>query len=303
MLLFFKLCENKIINMANLKTVLSRLAKAAGIPETNEALVALLSNESLSTIEVEPVTENLLNAGLLSIDSAKNNATVADHFRATLFNGIDAKLSDTLKDLEFSDDEISEINKIPKTIAKLDAAKLKIKELYEKKGASKQSKEEASQMIAQLNTQIAELKAEIPKVAATEKLKYTSQLKERDLMQLLSAYKYANKDIPNEVNITTAKILLENKLKENKWDLNYDLENGQSPFRLMTEAKLDAYKDNQPVTLKALVDEVLATNKLLEVNKGPAAPAPNNGNHQGDNKDLSSINSLMDSEIAALTQS
>ena len=65
--------------MPNLKDVIARLCKVAGIPDTNEAVVKLLANESLTTIEVEPLTYNLLDNGLMSKEAAK----ITQKFRST----------------------------------------------------------------------------------------------------------------------------------------------------------------------------------------------------------------------------
>lgn len=262
--------------MANVKEFISKLAKAAGMnPETNEALKTLVENEALAKIEVDSTVDNFICNTLMNEDAAKNNAKLADHFRAVMLNGIDKKLIDFSKDLELPDEVIAEITGIDKTVGKIDALKGKLRDLFEKKGTSKQSKEQFEIERKALNDRIAELTAEIPKIREEGKKQLSSHLKERDLTQLLQSYTYGL-DIPKEAIIATAKTLLQNELSANKWQLDYNIDNTQNPFRLLTDANLEAYKDNQPVTLKSLVDKVLSDNKLLKVSDPtPPATPPN----------------------------
>lgn len=296
--------------MATLKDTIEKLAKAAGLdPQTNESLKNALSHEALSAIELDTAIHNLLLNNLMNEEAARNNPKLLNHFKGTLLKGIDAKLIDTLKDLDFPEEVISEIETVERTTAKIDALKSKIRETYEKKGSSKKTQEEFEKERKVLNDKIAELTAQLPEIEKREKGKYSSLLKERDLNAMLYSYEYAV-DLPKEVVAETAKTLLSKKLAENKWNLEYSLENNTNPFRLVNESNLEVYKDNQPVSLKAFVDEVLSANKLLKVSGTPAVtttatpkPQTNFQTISASNQpDLSQINAEYQQQLAQLSK-
>ena len=87
---------------------------------------------------------------------------------------------------------------------------------------------------------------------------------------MLTSYNYAGeKDIPKEVLIETASVLLNRKLNEQKVKLDYSADNDS--ISLKTESGMDFYKDNSPVSFKSFADQVLAESKLLAI---PGASAP-----------------------------
>lgn len=260
--------------MPNLKDVIARLCKVAGIPDTNEAVVKLLANESLTTIEVEPLTENLLNAGLMSKEAAKNNPDISQYFEskfvgATLGN-VDSKLIQMLKELDIDEDTLSSIRAEEKTAAKFSLVKKAIADNLEKKGTSKKDKDALEDERKQLNAKILELQAEKAAEVAKAHDEFKTKLQIRDYESYLNQYDFATNE---QLDRDSAKMLADMKVKkylaEKGFTLQYNPDDAANMFKVVTTTGLDAFEGNTPVTFKGLTDKVIADNKLLKVSGTP----------------------------------
>lgn len=296
--------------MANLKEVLSKLMAAAGLDATaNEEVKKVIDADGLEKVEVDTAISNILLNNLMNEEAAKNNPKLLSHFRATLLNGVDAKVKTIMEELELPEDVIAEVTAKEKTTQKLDVMREVVRKHFEKKGAVKKTQEEWENERSKLNNEIAQLKDQIPAIRKEEQSKTANLLKERDLNQMLYSYEYAL-DIPKDAIVTTAKALLNTTLSANKWQLEYNVEDSTNPFRLLNEQNLEAYQDNKPVSLKSVIEKVLADNKFLKV----AAPAGQTQTSttqsqqtqkqfiKGGSGDTTSIVNEYDEQIAKLTQ-
>ena len=298
--------------MPNLKDVIARLCKVAGIPDTNEAVVKLLANESLTTIEVEPLTYNLLDNGLMSKEAAKNNPEISQYFEskfvgATLGN-VDSKLIQMLKELDIDEDTLSSIRAEEKTAAKFSLVKKAIADNLEKKGTSKKDKDALEDERKQLNAKILELQAEKAAEVAKAHDEFKSKLQSRDYESYLNQYEFATNE---QLDRDSAKMLADMKVKkylaEKGFMLQYNPDDAANMFKVVTTTGLDAFEGNTPVTFKSLTDKVIADNKLLKVS---GTPDKNQQQHQNNQQqtiiegkkgnDFSAMAAEMDSQASQL---
>lgn len=204
-------------------------------------------------------------ATLIDINDAKHNNDLHKHFKALSLNPFDKLINEAIEQGLVDEDTA---NDLKANVNTYDKAKKLISKLSEPKVQAQAKDSEP-------------LKAEIKKlndeVLKTKEL-YESQIKdlnkqsESKLMQfqidtLLSGKEYANKDLPKNVQILTAKTLLEQELATKKakvvmTDSGLKLVNAETP-------ELDFTDSNKTVQFNDFVDRVLASNKLLQVSAPP----------------------------------
>jgi len=253
--------------MATLKDFILKLAKDAGIPETNADLTAIVNSEGIEKIEVQPTIENLIRGSLMNIEAAKNNVKLAEHFKAQTLNGIDSTINSIAQEFEFADSDLADISTTDKTGKRLAILKDKIKATYEKKGVGKKDKEEIEKERKELNDKIKALEVQIEEVKKSEAAKFSNDLKDINLNAYLSTKKYIfPEDVPAEVAIETAKNLVNRKLSEKGLKIVYDSNKKQNA--LFTNSDQLPYENNTLISTGDFIDSVLAEGKLLSVNGG-----------------------------------
>jgi hypothetical protein len=156
----------------------------------------------------------------------------------------------------------------------------RLNDLHARKAQSstKSDKAELENEISKLNQQVKDLNTKLQTAPVERDQYWTEKLKTKAVQNLLTSYNYAGeKDIPKDVLIETASVLLNRKLNESKIRLEYSAD--QDNISLKTESGMDFYKDNTPISFKSFADQVLAESKLLAI---PAANAatPQAASHQ-----------------------
>lgn len=266
----------------NLGDLLNTLATNAGIKQDDEKLKAILSNATISEYNIPDEVGSHIQSNLLTVEAAKNNPTLINHFRAQHFNGVDAELSKAFDELSLDESVRAELNSEKSTPKRAALAIKKIAELEKAKaGASKGDKAELQKEIDLLNgklkTIVEQHKAQLEELSN----KHTNDLIENDVNTLLSGYKYS---LPDEMDmglkLNTAKSVV-NKYLEDK-DAKLVRENGA--LKLVRKSTNTEYYDDKHsrVELKSLVDAALAQNKLLKtvektVQQPPAFHTAGNG--------------------------
>lgn len=256
----------------NAGELISKLATMAGMNPQDPALVDILSSSDFANYKVSDDIGNKITSSLLTMDSAMNNETLRRHFRAEILDGLDNNIKNVVERYNLDPEIVETINAEKKTTEKYNRLIEKMNELQVRKAsaASKSTKSEVEQEIQTLNNQIKDLQTKLQNAPAERDMFWSDRLKNKAVQSLLSSYQYANeKDIPKDVLIETAQVLLNKKLNENKIRLEYNAD--IDTIALKTESGLDFYKDNSPVSFKSFTDSVLSESKLLNI---PGASAP-----------------------------
>lgn len=263
--------------MANLDELIVSLAKGAGIdPETNEALKAIRSNESLAKIEVDTTLKNVLLNNLMNMDSAKNNPSLLEHFKgkigdeylATKLNGIDALIEKMTDEFELSEESKGKIKSADRTNKKLTALRDELKGEYEKKGTSSKDKETLLSEIQKLNATILQEKTNSTELVKAKENELLGKMQSKDYDSLLNSYNYA---VTESMDRDTAKIVADTKFKKLLAEKGYVLQytpDAADQFKVVTSTGTEAFEQNQPVLFKQLLDSVVSGNKLLQVSGG-----------------------------------
>jgi len=244
------------------KELFKQLSEKSGITADDKDLVTFLAaNEN---IEIPDSIANAFIGKLMNESEAKLNPTVVSHLKQNTLAGVDKRIFDLLADLGFDDVAKTKITGEKNTFEKVAVLAKEIQALEKAKiGTAKGDKEALQKEIDRLNTEAIatadRYKKEIEQVkeaSANEVLNYA-------IDAYLSSMNYANKDIPKEANVATARFLIEKGLNEAKAKVTRD-GNALKLFRT-DDTGLPYTENHKEVTFNAFADKVLSTNKLLHV--------------------------------------
>ncbi len=268
--------------------LIKSLALKAGIKVEDETLKKILSFTDFSQFELPEEFYKPLEQNLLTEESALVHGKVAPKLKAEALNGLDAELDNTATELPFDDATKADIKGIKQNThekqRRLTAAiKKSIGQLQEEiKTAKKNPKsEENNKEIENLNKVIESLNREIDNV----KIMYKSELenmklsslndkKEFTLSTTLAGKPLPKNNLPQYVNILTAKTLVKEEMAKNGLQLSFDDFGNPVIKQLKEGAYVNYFVDNKPVDYNGFIDGVLAKDKFLQIND----PQPTNGN-------------------------
>lgn len=295
------------------------LAKKAGIPETDKAIVDFVQDKELFTKMLPEGLDSGIDTQLISLKDAKNNhPDISAFYRKQNLDGLDAVINQILeeeKDETLKTDVTAEKNSFKRVtlLAK------KIKELEGKKAtANKDGKNDDKKAlqdeIDRLNGLLATEKENNKKALEEEGKKTISFKKDYLLRSMLQAYKTTLDELPANVRSATLLNILTQDLQDNKAHFTFD-ENDN-----LVLLKLDGSNyygdDNKQVDAKAFIEKTLSRNKLLKVNdqtppngngdnnngqQPPKQPAGGNGGNGGNQKNHT-LSGLVQNSLKDLNQ-
>lgn len=251
---------------------ITKLATMAGISAQDQSLVDILSSSDFSNYKIPDEVTSKITSNLMTMGAAQNNESLRKYFHAEIYDGLDDNLNNIISKYGL-DTEISDAIKAEKkTTQKYNTLIEKVTELQQKKAnaVGNKAKNEVEVEIQNLNNQIKDLQQKLQEAPAQRDQFWSDRLRNKAIQNTLAGYQYSSeKDIPKDVLIETAQILLNKKLAEGNMKLAYDPE--KDIISLKTDTGLDYYKDNTPVSFKSFADAVLSESKLLSI---PGASAP-----------------------------
>lgn len=249
--------------------LLNRLAAKQGL-QNNQTLIDLLSNAELANKEVADDFANSLDSGLMSLDGAKNNPALLNHFKPILLKAADDKFAILAEKYGISD----EISQEKSTYKKFDILEQRIESKLAElkaKGGKGEDTELLTSQIADLQKQLATLNE-----SKTNELKALAEKHQAEQMGMLVDFElagknFANKQLDRQINVLTAKTLLNAKLQESKAIIVN--ENGALKLKQAENPTMDFVDSGyKPVSFADFTDKVLADAKLLEVSGGGQQP-------------------------------
>ena len=251
---------------------ITKLATMAGVSAQDQSLVDILSSSEFANYKIPDAVTEKITSNLLTMGAAQNNENLRKYFHAEIYDGLDDNLNNIINKYGL-DPEISDAIKAEKkTTQKYNTLIEKMTELQTKKANAQgnKAKNEVEAEIQTLNNQIKDLTTKLQQAPIERDQFWSDKLRNKAIQNTLAGYQYANeKDIPRDVLMETAQILLNKKLAEGNMKLQYDPE--KDIISLKTESGLDYYKDNSPVSFKSFADAVLSESKLLSI---PGSQAP-----------------------------
>lgn len=249
--------------------LLNSLATKVGA-QNEQTLITLLSSSDIANREVDDTLAGMLDSRLMSLDGAKNNRDVLNHFKPIVLKALDDKFAILAEKYGISDT----IGGEKSTYAKIDLIEAemakRISELQKKVDGAGNSKEEE---VKNLTTQLQGLQKQLQELTAAKdgeiaKLKAEAANQQLDMLVNfeLGGKKYANKDL-GDTNVTIARALLDKALLEKKAVLVND--NGQVRIKQADNVSLDVLDaSNNPLKFTDFTNKLLADKHLLDVSGG-----------------------------------
>lgn len=249
-----------------LKDFLKQQADKLGLQD-NAEMETMLTR--VGALEMPDDLANQFNTGLMSLDGAKNNSALLNHFKPTILNAVDDQFKILAEKYGIADAMAAEKNTYRKaSILETELAR-RISEAEAKIG-DKESKAE----ITKLNKQLTDLQSQLAHVTDdnNSKIEQLNQQHQAEQLKMLVDFElgsknYANKSLDRRVSVITAHTLLDEALKQHKAVIVND--NGSLKLKQAENPTMDYVDEGfKPVAFKDYVDKLLADNHLLEVSNG-----------------------------------
>lgn len=242
----------------------TQIAAMAGITATDPRLKDIQS--IMTEVPDDLLTE--INGKIVSIEGAKNNATLKSYFTARALNPIDEILEEKLADAGFSDAEIAAIKADTSTPKKLRAF---IDELKKKSAASPKGDAAVKAQIEELQKALSEKDASMKATISEIQSKADRDIFEYAENSVLSALPLIGKDVDADAALHTAKYYIQRELANIKAKAIREKDNS---FRLvqMDNPDMDYYNaQHQKLNYHDFIKSTLAARKML-TNSDPANP-------------------------------
>lgn len=280
--------------MPTLGEFINSALQKAGIAADNEYLKRVLQNPELTKETVPDEIVSQFNSTLLTLDQAKTNYDLKNHFYGAALAPVEKELQNLATAYELSDEEIAEINAVKSTFSKIPALKAKLDNAIQRKAAAAGGdKNQHAQEIVRLNAEIAAAKAEMANATQRISSEYENKFVDMALSNFMNQYSFTDA-IPKDVAAMTARNIFEQTVNSKR--AKYKLVNNELTLVNADDESLPFMQENQPVQFKAFVDKIVADNKLLKT-AAPTPPAPpqQRGGGGGDHKSLpSATNSILE---------
>ena len=218
-----------------------------------------LKADEISAIEIDDTVAQAIDTSLMSLDGAKNNPLVANHYKAITLKPFDNKLNALIAELELGDDLLTEQS----TFKRLEMSDAKIKAKIAEIKASK-GNDGKDEQLKQLQLKLQQISDEKEQAVKAVSEKYENEFTELQIKQMLTGKNYATKDLPVDVNIQVARTLLSSSLQ--KAGAKLVRKNGELKLVQENNPELDFMDtSNKFVSFDQFTDKVLTDNKLIAV--------------------------------------
>lgn len=262
--------------------LVAKIMNKCGIDPINVAFKDVVSN----TIEVDDVNANKMVSDLITISDAKNSGDLKKHFFALALNGADGEINRILQEMNIAVEDRADIDAEKSTMKKIDIMAKRLVALEQKKASETgKGKDELTKQINTLTDKIAkETEAHNKALAERDKM-WEGKISESALNTYLSGKKYANDKLPINVNIVTARTILNEELAKIGAVLVH--QNSNFVVKQLADPTLEYLaSDNTKPTFDQITDKILSANSLLAVtgsNQGGGAGGNAGGNAGGGN--------------------
>lgn len=261
--------------MPTIGEFINTLAVQAGVPADNQDLKDVLTAIGGSTVSVPDSLTTQINKGFMTMEAARNNGTLRDHFYGVFARFGDNQIKSISEKMGW-DAATTEAIMGEKTL--MDRYAKMVDKITEAHAAGKKPNKEVEDQIAKLNADLIAAREQAKTAVEQERTSWVSKLQNQAVEGTLASFDYGL-DLPKEIAIETAKALVNRKLAEAKYRVGYDPDSNS--ISLLTDAGLAAYENNAPVAFKDFASRILADNKLLKVaapaGPGTDKPKPTNG--------------------------
>jgi len=242
--------------------------------QNNPSLVSLLSSAEVSQHEISDELAGLFDTKLMSLEGAKNNREVLNHFKPIILKAADDKFAIMAEKYGIADTlagEKSTYNKIDLLEAEL------ARRIAQAEAKATQAGGSRSEEVTKLNGQLGEMQRQLQALTAAKdkeiaELKANATKQQLDMLVNfdLNGKNYANAEL-GDTNVTIARALLDKALAEHNAVLVN--ENGTIKLKQADNITLDVLDaSNTPLRFADFTDRLLADKHMLAVSMGDDTP-------------------------------
>ena len=276
--------------MAKIADFLNDLADKVG-NKNDQGLIDFLSRADIVNIDIPDSFCNSVTSGTMSLEGAKNNATLKSHFSAQALNLIDSIIADAVNNFNVDFSEFEAEKSTPK---KLKALNAKIKELLEKKPEQsdewKSKHDDLRKLYVDLNKKYADTldshKTELSAVREESNGHVVNYMKS----EYLKGLPYADTKRDLDINMDFAQLLIDKAMV--KKGAKVVLDNGALKLVQANDNTMEFLDEShKTVRYEDFVKKILADSQVLSVtdptkvnpiqqpNVNPAYPQYQPANH------------------------
>lgn len=262
------------MEIKNIGQLLQHLATKAGIENSDQNLVNILSNAELSKVTVSSDLVKSIDENLLSVNMAlDNHPKIKNHYNALALNVFDTRMEAFMKESGLSEEKLTELKAVKNTYQRFEALTAAIKEAEAAKAATKDTGDKTA-LQSQVDDLLKQLQAakkdHETKLREVEDKAKSDRKNDRigfELRSILSATKTIFDELAPEVKYTTIKTLVEKTLQDKKAEFGFD---DNDAFVLKnSDGTTFIGANHQKHTPAIFIDEILAQNKILVVTETP----------------------------------
>jgi galactitol-specific phosphotransferase system IIB component len=258
------------LEIKNLGQLIAHLAKKAGLDTTDQNLINLLSNADLTKITLHSDVVKALDENLLSVSQAQDNhPLIGTKYKAEALNPIDKKIEALAEELGLDDASKQELAGIRNSYKKFEAFTAKFNALKEN-AVKEAGKGKTDATSAALQKQVDELlqKMQLEKKTADEAIQKVQAERKGDkikfnLRSLLGNTKTIYDNLDPAIKSAAIEAILNKGLQDKEADFDFD---EKEEFIVKKKDGTNLVGANHSkYTPQALIDEILAQNKILVV--------------------------------------
>jgi hypothetical protein len=225
-------------------------------------------------VEVPDDVASQVETNLFTLDSAKSNNAIKSHFFAQALDGVDGTLEKIAKKRQISDDDWNLLKGEKNTMKRIEMLEEKLLSVRDAKdnATSKTEKGQLQKQIDDLQKELRETKEGHTAALGNQQIEFTKRETSLMIDALLAQRNFANKDVPLNVNILTAKALIDQSLAKD----GVKVVNKDGVIRILKQDESDYYDSkHNKVDAGTYFDGVLGGNKMLTVTDSSAGDKKN----------------------------
>lgn len=252
--------------METLKQFILRLATKAGIAQDDAKLTEFFGSADFEKFNVPDEIVTGIDNNLLSLTQAQDNhPTLKKHYHAQVLNGVDAKIAELIKESGLPADKIAELETEKSTYSRLSLLASAIRDAA-KTSSKNTSNEDKTALQKQVDELLLTIKTKETESAAAIANLTAERQKDRvgyEVRTILAGIRTIFDELPPQAKTAALDTLIGKALSEKEAGFAFD-DSGS----LILKGKDDTAvigAGNVRLTPKALIDEVLAQNKVLKV--------------------------------------
>lgn len=255
--------------MASITESFQKIFSKAGV-DAADFLKTLEGNEAIKGITVPDDLISKADQALMTLDGAKQNIQLKNHFKAIDLSPVDKQIEEVLDEFQVEPEDRQHVLTAENSYKRIKSLASKLVELEGRKSkAATGDKKALTDEISKLNAQIVQERTKYQSEMNELKKNNDSILLNMAIENVLNGYTYTDTISTDAARAAAKDLLFKQFTKDKAKPL---LRDGQIKLVNTADETLAYMVNNQEVDFKPYTDKVVGDNKLLKVSGTPTAP-------------------------------